>query len=95
MIQLDTFQKDGKSFTFVMVEMGKAPFLLLKGETGYVMCGYMNLEAATKLGDLGVRVSGVKDLASLLNASVAGCTPAAAEAGISEGDRVENILKHL
>lgn len=95
MIQLDTYQKDGKSFTFLKVEMGKAPFLMLKGEKGYVMCGYMNLDAATKLGDFGIRVSGVKDLETLLNANVAGLTPAAAEAGIKEGDKVEGILKHL
>lgn len=93
MIQFDTFQRDGKSYTFLKVEMGKAPFLLLKGEKGYVMCGYMNLDAATKLGDMGIRVSGVSDLQTLLGATVAGCTPAASEAGVSEGDRVEDIIR--
>lgn len=94
MIQVDTVQKDGKTFTFIKVEMGKAPFLLLKGERGYVMCGYLNLEAATKLGDMGVRVSGVSDLDDVLGSKVAGCTPSAQEAGIKEGQTVSEIL-HL
>ncbi len=94
MIQFDSFHRDGRTYTFLKVEMGKAPFLLLKGEKGYVMCGYMNLEAATKLGDLGVRVSGVSDLDTLLASSVAGCTPAASEAGIKEGQKVSDII-HL
>lgn len=94
MIQLDTFEKGGRAFTFLKVEMGKAPFLLIKGEKGYVMCGYMNLEAATKLGDLGVRVSGVSDLNSMMESKVAGCTPAATDAGIREGATVSEIL-HL
>ncbi len=94
MIQMETVERDGKAFTFLKVEMGKAPFLLLKGEKGYVMCGYMNLEAATKLGDLGVRVSGVSDLQTVLESKVAGCTPAASEQGIREGQKVSEIL-HL
>ncbi len=94
MIQVDTYTKDGRTFTFIKVEMGKAPFLLLKGKSGYVMCGYMNLEAATKLGDRGVRVSGVSDLDSILESRVAGCTPEASQAGISEGQKVSDIL-HL
>lgn len=94
MIQIDNVERDGRSYTFMKVEMGKAPFLLLKGEAGYVMCGYMNLDAAEKLGDLGVRVSGVNDLQTLLDSRVAGCTSKASGAGIKEGDKVSSIL-HL
>lgn len=94
MIQFDSFQRDGRAYSFLKVEMGKAPFLLIRGEKGYVMCGYMNLDAATKLGDLGVRVSGVSDLDTMLAAKVAGCTPAAADAGIKEGQVVSDII-HL
>lgn len=94
MIQFDTYQKDGKTYTFLKVNMGEAPLILLNGQKGYVMCGYLNLEAATKHGDLGVRVSGVNDLESLLESRVAGCTPAASEAGITEGARVSEII-HL
>ncbi|AKA48682.1 hypothetical protein IX51_05745 [uncultured archaeon] len=94
MIEFNTFERGDKTYTYLKVEMGKAPFLLVKGQKGYIMCGYMNLEAATKLGDLGVRVSGVSDLNTVLESKVAGCTPAAKEAGIEEGDRVSDII-HL
>ena len=75
--------------------MGKAPLVVLKGETGYVMCGYMNMEAAEKLGDTGVRVTGVNDLKTVLDAKVLQRTTKAAELGIKEGDKVSGILKLL
>jgi len=95
MIEIDTYEKDGKAFQFMKMPMQKAPLLVLKGEKGYVMCGYLNLEAAEKLGDMAVRVTGVNTLNDMLSREVAGVTPKAREAGINIGDRVESILGKL
>ncbi|WP_393970952.1 DUF1805 domain-containing protein [Oxyplasma meridianum] len=95
MLEIDTYQQDGKVFQFVKVPMQKAPLLLLKGDRGYVMCGYLNLEAAEKLGDIAVRVTGVNTLEDLLGKEIAGVTTRAREAGINTGDRVKDILEKL
>ena len=75
--------------------MGKAPLLVLKGKRGFVMCGYLNLEASEKLGDAAVRVTGVSDLDTMLNSRVAGVTQRASELGITEGQKVSDIISLL
>ena len=95
MIYTEFVKIASRSYTYLKVEMGTAPLVLLKGEKGFVMCGYLNLEAAEKLNDIAVRVTGVKDLESLLNAKVAGVTSGAKALGIKEGDKVSNIVYRL
>ena len=95
MIYTEFVKIASRSYTYLKVEMGTAPLVLLKGEKGFVMCGYLNLEAAEKLNDIAVRVTGVKDLESLLNAKVAGVTSGAKTLGIKEGDKVSNIVYRL
>lgn len=95
MIQIEDVKFGEKSYQFLKVEMGKAPLILLKGEKGYVMCGYMNVSAAEKLGDVGVRVTGVNDLQSVLESKVLECTSEAAKIGIKQGDKVSDIVALL
>ncbi len=95
MIYTEHVKIGSKSYTYLKVEMGAAPLVMLKGEKGFVMCGYLNLEAAEKLKDIAVRVTGIKDLESLLNAKVAGRTTGAKGLGIKEGDRVSDIVYML
>jgi uncharacterized protein YunC (DUF1805 family) len=95
MLEIDTYQQDGKVFQFMKMPMQKAPLLVLKGEKGYVMCGYLNLEAAEKLGDIAVRVTGVNTLEDVLSKEVAGVTSRAKEVGITPGDKVKDILGKL
>lgn len=94
MIEVDEVELAGKQFKYVRVDMNKAPLVLLKGSKGYVMCGYLNLEAAEKLGDAAVRVTGVNDLATVLESSAAGITEQARKLGISEGQKVKDFI-HL
>lgn len=95
MLEIDTYQQDGKVFQFMKMPMQKAPLLVLKGEKGYVMCGYLNLEAAEKLGDVAVRVTGVNTLEDVLSKEVAGVTTGAKAAGINPGDKVKDVLGKL
>ncbi len=95
MICTETVKIGSRMYSYVKVDMGAAPLVLLKGERGFAMCGYLSLEAAEKLGDIAVRATGVKDLATLLNAKVAGVTSGARNAGIREGDKVSDIVYKL
>lgn len=95
MFRFETVNIGDKEFEFFSYTAGNAPLLILKGKKGYVMCGYLNLEAAEKLGDTAVRASGVKDLETLLNASVAGATGKAKLLGIKEGQKISEIISKL
>jgi len=95
MIEIDTVEIAGKTFEFMRMPMTNAPLLVLKGKKGFVMCGYLNLEAAQKLGDAAVRVTGVSDLETMLNSKAAGVTKRASELGISEGQKISDIISLL
>lgn len=95
MIFVDDVKIGGKHYTYLKVEMKSAPLVMIKGENGFVMCGYLNMQAAEKLNDCAVRVTGVSDLESLLDARVVELTSAAKDLGISEGQRIAEILHNL
>jgi uncharacterized protein YunC (DUF1805 family) len=80
----------------VKIEMKTAPLLVIKAGRGFVMCGYLNIDAAEKLGDTAARVSGVKTFEDVLNAKVNALTSRAGELGIKEGmtgrDALEKML---
>ncbi len=94
MMEADTVEISGSRYEYIKVPMTKAPLLLLKGKKGFVMCGYLNLDAANKLGDCAVRVSGVNDLKTLLESKAAGVSEEAKKLGISEGQKVSDFI-HL
>ncbi len=76
------------------MDMGNAPLVVLKGSKGYVMCGYLNLDSANKLGDVAVRVTGVNNLETVLASTAVGVSEGARELGISEGQKVSDFI-HL
>lgn len=66
-------------------QMQKAPLILINADRGFVMCGYLDLEAATSLGDVAVKVKGVKSFEDVLKAQVVGATPSAISLGVKVG----------
>jgi uncharacterized protein YunC (DUF1805 family) len=95
MFKFETVKIGDSEYEFFSYNIGKAPLLILRGRKGYAMCGYLNLEAAEKLGDTAVRASGVMNLETLLNAPVAGATSKAKLLGIKEGQKVSEIVSLL
>ena len=55
------------------------------GPKGYVMCGYLNRQAAEKFNDAAAIVRGVKTVEDLLAATVCEVTPAAEALGVYPG----------
>ncbi len=68
-----------------VIELQNANLVLVKARQGYVMCGYLNLEAAEKLGDAACVVTGVKTAEDALEAEVKACTTKAGELGVKTG----------
>jgi uncharacterized protein YunC (DUF1805 family) len=67
--------------------------ILLKGSRGYIMCGYLNLRAAQKAGDIAAKITGVATLEEALRAKIHSCTSQAKKAGIDAGRSVKDALK--
>ncbi len=50
MINIDRLEIDGKRAVGVKVDLPESPtFLLVIGETGFLMCGFLNMDTAEKL----------------------------------------------
>jgi len=65
---------------------------MIIGEKGFAMCGFLNIEAADRVGVAAVMASGVRSVEDLLNSRVAGATSKALEMGVNIGERVEESL---
>jgi len=80
----------------VRVELpGSPPLLLVVAEKGFVMCGFLNVEAAEKLDVVAAVVSGVKSFEDVLNASVKAATSKAEALGVRVGMKGADALKCL
>jgi uncharacterized protein YunC (DUF1805 family) len=78
-----------------MVDLGKAPLVLLKAPKGFVMCGYLNITAVDKVGEAGCRVTGVKSYEDVLNAKLVEVSKAAAAMGCTIGMTGREAIKKM
>ena len=69
----------------IKIEINVAPLLVIKTGKGFVMCGYLNIGAAEKMGDVAAKVSGVRNFEDVLNAKVNALTSKAKDLGVKEG----------
>jgi uncharacterized protein YunC (DUF1805 family) len=92
---LETIEMGGKVALGVQLDLQEAPLLVLKGEKGFLMCGYLNLEAAEELGDAAVQIRGVRSLEEMLEAPVGGITTRARQLGIVEGMKGKEALQRV
>ncbi len=75
----------GKNISGVEISLPKAPLVLAKGDQGFVMCGYLSIEVADKLGVAAAVVRGVATVDDLLKAPVQAVSKVAAEKGVTIG----------
>ncbi len=86
----------GRRALGVRVELpGSPPLLVLVADRGFVMCGYLNLDVAERLGVAAAVVSGVRTFEDMLKAEVRACTSRAREMGVREGMRGREALEKL
>ncbi len=77
------------------IDLGNAPLLILQAKKGYVMCGYLNMQTANKLGDIAGKVTGVKTFQEMLNAKITEASEKAKQAGLTEGMQTRTFLDEL
>jgi len=79
----------------IKVDMEHAPLLVIRAAKGFVMCGYLNIEVANKLGDVAVRVTGVRTFEDVLNAKAVEVSEAAKKLGITIGMPAREALMKM
>jgi uncharacterized protein YunC (DUF1805 family) len=77
------------------IDLGNAPLIVIQARKGYVMCGYLNIATANKLGDIAGKVTGVKTFEDVLNAPIGEVSENAKKAGLREGMRAQEFLNQL
>ena len=96
MLEVDNIVVEGKSFLGIKVTFPDIPpLLLIKGEKGFVMCSYLNYDAAEKLGATASIVSGVNSFKDVLNASIQSSTSKAKALGLEPGKIVKDVISLL
>jgi uncharacterized protein YunC (DUF1805 family) len=68
-----------------MVDLPKAPLVLIRAGTGFIMCGFLNIAAANKLGVIAGRATGVRTYDELMRAPLVEVSNEAKAMGITEG----------
>ncbi len=92
-IRIKNFNINDHSLTGIEIELPNAPNLvLLRGEKGFIMCGYLNIDVCEKLGLIAATVSGVKTVEDLLDAQIKASTTKAKELGIVPGKKVREVI---
>ena len=96
MFEIDKLVIDGKTFQAMKSTLPDLPpLLIIQGEKGFVMCGYLNLDTAEKLGAAAAVVSGVNSFNDVLNAEIKAATSKAKKLGVEPGKTVKTVISRL
>ncbi len=79
----------------LLLELPQANLILAIAPAGFVMCGYLDVSAAEKIGDAACAVSGVRTVDDLLNKPVVRLTAQALEHGIEVGMSGREALRRM
>ena len=96
MICVEQLKIVDKAATGLRVELPDSPPLVaIIGNGGFVMCGFLNIEAAEKLNVTAAMVSGVKTFEDVLRAEIRAVTSKAKMKGITVGMKGEEAIRLL
>jgi len=94
MISVYPLDIDGKNATGLKVDLPNSPPLLaVIGRTGFVMCGFLNAEAAEKFNVPAAIVTGVKNFDDVLKAEIKTATSKAKLMGVKLGMTGKEAVK--
>ena len=96
MIRMTPLEIDDKAATGLKVELPDSPpLLMIIGHTGFVMCGFLNMDAAEKMNVAAAMVSGVRSFDDVLGAEIKAATSKAQIKGIRPGMKGKEAIKLL
>ena len=95
-MEIDRVEVDGVILMGLKANLPEAPpLVMLIGGRGFVMCAYLNIESAERLGIAAAYVSCVRSFDDILNAQIKGATTKAKSLGLETGKRVRDVIGHL
>ena len=96
MISVMSVKVNDETCLGVKIELPDSPpLLLVVADKGFVMCGFLDVGIAEKLGVAAAVVSGVKSFEDVLNAEVKAVTSKARDLSVSVGMKGVDALKHM
>lgn len=96
MIDVSPLNIEGKTALGLRVELPDSPpLVIIIGRTGFVGCGFINIEVAERFNVCAAMVSGVKSFDDVLNAEVKAATSKAQRLGLRSGIKGKDALKLL
>ena len=96
MINVASLEIDDKVAVGLRVDLPDSPpLLLIIGRTGFVMCGFLNIDTAERLNVTAAMVSGVKTFDDVLEAEIKAATSKAQTKGIRVGMKGKEAVKLL
>lgn len=96
MINVTPLKINDKVAVGLKVELPDSPpLLMIIGQTGFVMCGFLNMDAAEKLNVAAAMVSGVRNFDDVLGAEIKAATSKAQIKGIRIGMKGREAVKLL
>jgi uncharacterized protein YunC (DUF1805 family) len=81
-----------KKIEALAISLLKSNLIVLRGQKGYIMCGYLNLEVSEKFNEAAVKITGVSSIEDALNATVNSCSSQASKLGIYAGQPIREVL---
>ena len=95
-MQIKEITLNGKKYQGFEGEIAPGTNLaFIKGEKGFIMCGYLNMETADKFNNIAAIATGIKNIDDMLKTNVVKVSKAAKEAGITEGMPVIEALEKI
>ncbi len=79
----------------VLLSTAQSNLIIASASRGFIMCGYLNIDIAEKLGDAACIVSGVSTVEQLMVKPVVKITKQAQELGICLGDTGHEALEKM
>ena len=84
-----------KKVSGIEIPLNNAVLVMAICKKGFVMCGYLNIDAAEKMGDCACVVKGIKNVDELLAGEVVALTSHAKKLGIELGMTGKKALEKL
>ncbi|MFQ5999613.1 MAG: YunC family protein [Candidatus Bathyarchaeia archaeon] len=96
MINVAPLKIDDKVAVGLRVDLPDSPpLLLIIGRTGFVMCGFLNIDAAERVNVTAAMVSGVKTFDDVLEAEIKAATTKAQTKGVKVGMKGKDAVRLL
>jgi uncharacterized protein YunC (DUF1805 family) len=95
MILKEIVVNEKKYFAFEGELFHGSNLVFIKGNNGFIMCGYLNIETAEKMGNIAAIVTGVKTIDDMLKKIIISSTTNAQKVGINSGISVLEALEKI